>query len=200
MLGGGVIKSEISADRGEITVGDTANRIIAAVELAHRYPSRRIVFVGRDEADFVIRLFEKLGLPGDRIIVERRSRDTIENATFAKQLVMPEPGERWLLVTSAIHMPRAVGVFEMQVLTLRSYPVDYRTTSTQDLWTSSGALMGGIGIMDRAVHEWSGLLVYWMTGRIAVPFPGPMSAIRSRGPSPQASAAEEAGHHRSVAL
>jgi uncharacterized SAM-binding protein YcdF (DUF218 family) len=111
VLGGGVIKTEISAVRVEIAVGDTADRIIAAVELARRYPSARVVFVGRGEADLVIRFFEKLGVMRDRIIVERKSANTAENATFAKQLVMPKPGERWLLVTSAKHMPRAVGVF-----------------------------------------------------------------------------------------
>src|SRR5262245_10890747 len=82
VLGGGVIKSEISAVRGEIAVGDTADRIIAAVELTRRYLSARIVFVGRHEADFAIRFFERLGLPGDKIVVERKSRNTIENATF----------------------------------------------------------------------------------------------------------------------
>jgi uncharacterized SAM-binding protein YcdF (DUF218 family) len=178
VLGGGVIKSQISADRGEIAVGDTANRIIAAVELARRYPSARIVFVGRSEADFVPHFFEKLGLPADRVIVERKSRNTLENATFAKQLVMPKPGERWLLVTSAMHMPRAIGVFRNAGFDVDAYPVDYRTTSTQDFWTFlPGALMGGIGITDRAVHEWSGLLVYWIAGRIAVLFPAPMSKI-----------------------
>ena len=181
VLGGGVIKSEISADRGEIAVGDTADRIIAAVELVRRYPGARVVFVGRNEADFITRFFEKLGLPGDRIIVERKSRNTIENATFAKHLVMPKPGERWLLVTSAMHMPRAVGVFRKAGFDVDAYPVDYRTTSTRGLWTFlPSALMGGIGIMDRAVREWSGLLIYWITGRVAAPFPGPMSAIPSR--------------------
>ena len=178
VLGGGVIKSEISADRGEIAVGDTAGRIIAAVELARRYPNARVVFVGRKEADFVMRLLEKLGLPGDRIILERKSRNTIENATFAKQLLLPKPGERWLLVTSAMHMPRAVGVFRNTGFDVDAYPVDYRTTSTQDLWTFlPSTLTGGIGIMDRAVHEWGGLLVYWITGRIAVLFPAPLSKI-----------------------
>src|SRR5262245_27083299 len=177
VLGGGVIKSEISVDRGENAVGDTADRIIAAVELTRRYPSVRVVLVGRNEADFVVRLFEKLGLSGDRIIVERKSRNTIENATLAKQLVMPKPGERWLLVTSAIHMPRAVGVFRKAGFDVDAYPVDYHTTSTHDLWTLPSALMGGIDTMDRAVHEWSGLLFYWITGRISVPFPGPMSEI-----------------------
>ena len=130
-----MIKSEISADRGEITVGHTADRIIAAVELARRYPSARVVFVGKNEADFVIRLLEKLGVSRDRIIVERKSRNTIENATFAKQLVMPKPGERWLLVTSAMHMPRAVGVFRNAGFDVDAYPVDYRTTGAEDLWT-----------------------------------------------------------------
>src|SRR5262245_30339384 len=63
VLGGGVIKSEISAGRGEISVGDIADRIIAAVELVRHYPSARVVFVGRNEADFIPRSFEKLGLP-----------------------------------------------------------------------------------------------------------------------------------------
>jgi uncharacterized SAM-binding protein YcdF (DUF218 family) len=118
-------------------------------------------------------------LSRDRIIVERKSRNTTENAAFTKQLVMPKPGERWLLVTSAMHMPRAVGVFRKAGFAVDAYPVGYQTASTKDLWTLSSALMGGIGIMDRAVREWNALLVYWITGRISVLFPGPMmSEIR----------------------
>ena len=169
-----MIKTEISASRGEIAVGSSANRIIAAVELARRYPSAQVVFLGRNEADFVIRFLEKFGVPQDRIVVERKSRDTAENATFAKQLVMPKPGERWLLVTCAIHMPRAVGVFRKMGFAVDAYPVDYQTAGTQDLWALSASLMGGIGILDRAAREWTGLLVYWITGRISKPFPRPM--------------------------
>jgi uncharacterized SAM-binding protein YcdF (DUF218 family) len=180
VLGGGVIRAEISAVRDEISVGDTADRIIAAVELARRYPSAHVVFVGRAEADFVIQFFEKLGVSRERVIVERKSSNTVENARLAKQLVVPKPGERWLLVTSAIHLPRAVGVFRKEGLAVEAYPVDYRTTGTKDQWTLSRALMGGIGIMDRAVHEWNGLFVYWISGRISVPYPGPMSKIASQ--------------------
>src|SRR5262245_3403710 len=134
VLGGGVIKTKISANRGEIDVGNSANRIIAAVELARRYPSAQVVFVGRNEADFVVRFFEKFGVPQGRIVVERKSRDTGENAAFAKQLVMPKSGERWLLVTSAIHMSRAVGVFRKMGFAVDAYPVDYQTGGIQDLW------------------------------------------------------------------
>src|SRR5262249_37401970 len=109
-----------------------------------------------------------------RIVVERKSRDTAENATFAKQLVMPKPGEHWLLVTSAIHMPRAVGVFRKMGFAVDAHPVDYQTGGIHDLWTFSASLMGGIGMLDRAAREWTGLLVYWVTGRISEPFPGPM--------------------------
>jgi uncharacterized SAM-binding protein YcdF (DUF218 family) len=94
VVGGGVIKSEISAERDEVTVGRTVNRIIAAVELARRYPDARLVFAGRGEGDFVVRLLEKFGVSKDRVIVERESRNIVENAAFAKQLVMPKAGER----------------------------------------------------------------------------------------------------------
>jgi uncharacterized SAM-binding protein YcdF (DUF218 family) len=90
---------------------------------------------------------------------------------------MPKAGERWLLVTSAMHMPRAVGVFQKAGFAVDAYPVDYQTTGTGNLWTLPSALMGGISITDRVVHEWIGLLAYWITGRISVPFPGPMSEI-----------------------
>ena len=181
VLGGGVIKSEISAERGYVAVGRTAERIIAAIELARRYPGAHVVFAGGGEGDFVVRLLEKLGVPRDRVIVERKSRNTVENAAFAKQLVMPKAGERWLLVTSAMHMPRAVGVFRKAGFAVDAYPVDYLTSGAKDLWTLPGTLMGGIGITDLVVHEWIGLLVYWITGRISVPFPGPMSEIQTRG-------------------
>ncbi len=177
VLGGGVVKSEIAADRGDIAVGDTFQRIFAAAELSRLYPTARIVFTGRSEGDFVVSLFEKLGVPRDRVAVEGKSRNTVENVAFTKKLVRPKAGERWLLVTSAMHMPRAVGVFQKGGFAVEAYPVDYRTTGTKDLWTLPSALMGGIGQTDRAAHEWIGLLVYWITGRISVPFPGPMAEI-----------------------
>ena len=177
---GGVIDAEISAGRGVVTLGDASERIIAAVDLALRYPAARVVFTGGNgnligdgpiEADFAIRLFESLGVPRDRIVIERRARNTIENAEFVKQLVAPEPGERWLLVTSAMHIPRAIGVFREAGFPVEAYPVDYQTVGWEDLWKISDSLMGGIGKTDEAVHEWLGLLVYWIIGRLPVVFP-----------------------------
>lgn len=182
---GGVIDPEISAGRGEVSLSDAAERVTAAVGLARQYPATRVVFTGGNgnliaegpiEADFAIRLFESLGVPRNRITVERRARNTIENAAFTKQLVVPKPGERWLLVTSAMHMPRAIGVFREAGFAVEANPVDYQTAGWYDLWTFSGSLMGGIGSTDAAVHEWLGLFVYWITGRLPVLFPAPESS------------------------
>ena len=188
VLGGGVIRPEMSTYRSEVVLGNTAERMIAAGELARRYPAARVVFSGGNpsliaggpiEADFVVRLFEKLGVPRDRVIVERKSRNTAENAAFSKKLVMPKLGERWLLVTSAMHMPRAVGAFQKAGFAVDAYPVDYQITGTIDLGTLSTALMDNIRKTNLATREWLGLLVYWMTGRISVLFPGPLFSARA---------------------
>ena len=178
---GGVINPERSEARGQISLDEAAERVTVAVELARQYPDARIVFAGGNadlfsgpsEADFAGRFFENLGVPRNRITLETRSRNTAENGVFAKRLMAPKPGERWLLVTSAIQMPRAIGAFRQAGFPVDAYPVDYQTNGREDLWKLSGALMGGINKMDGAVHEWLGLLAYWATGRIPVLFPGP---------------------------
>ena len=58
-------------------------------------------------------------------MLEDQSRNTRENAIFTRRLVDPKPGERWLLVTSAWHMPRAIGVFRKAGFEIEAFPVDY---------------------------------------------------------------------------
>jgi uncharacterized SAM-binding protein YcdF (DUF218 family) len=179
---GGAIDPEISAARGQVTLKEAAERITVAVELARRYPAARIVFSGGNsnlfmagptEATFAARLWANLGVAPNRIILEKLSRSTAENAAFTKHLVAPKPGGYWLLITSAMHMPRAIGAFRKAGFPVEAYPVDYQTTGPRDLLSISGTLMGGIGKTDAAVHEWLGLLAYWMTGRITRLFPAP---------------------------
>jgi uncharacterized SAM-binding protein YcdF (DUF218 family) len=85
--------------------------------LARKYPNARVVFTGGSpnlisgdakEADFAAGLVQSLGIEKSRLILEHRSRNTYENALFTKAMVDPKPGERWLLVTPALHMPRSV--------------------------------------------------------------------------------------------
>src|SRR5262245_7885810 len=91
--------------------------------------------------------------------LEDRSRNTLENAVFSKAIVQPKPGERWLLVTSAYHMPRAIGVFRKAGFPVEPYPVDLRTH-----WIEIGpplfvTMRDGLWRTDTAVHEWVGLAV-----------------------------------------
>ena len=80
----------------------------------------------RKEADFAADIFEGLGVASSRLLMERQSRNTQENAEFSKAMVAPKPGERWLLVTSAFHMPRSVGLFRKAGFAVEPYPVDWR--------------------------------------------------------------------------
>src|SRR6202050_5552837 len=130
---GGAIWPDVSAARGVVKLGDAAERITATVELARRYPSARIVFAGGSaalvcdqipEAPFAVREFEALGVAGNRITAEEQLRNTVENAVFSRLIAHPKSGERWLLVTSAYHMPRAMGVFRAAGFPVEAYPVD----------------------------------------------------------------------------
>ena len=131
------------------------------------------LFGGPREADYVRPLWESFGIARDRILLERDSRNTVENATMTKALVNPKPGERWLLVTSSWHMPRAVGVFRQAGFQVEPYPVDWISTGDELRWLGlSKSFAGGLHAIDNAAHEWVGMLVYWLTGRSSEFFPG----------------------------
>ena len=108
----------------------------AGVELARRYPSALLVFTGGPggllgegpaEAIGARKLWLSLGVPEERMMFEAKSRNTWENALFTRVLVKPKPGETWLLVTSAWHMPRSIGIFRHLGFDVIPYPVAYRT-------------------------------------------------------------------------
>ena len=179
---GGSIDTTVSAARGQVALRDAATRVTMAVGLARRYPEARLVFSGGSgllvakgdtEADDTRRLWLSLGVAADRITIEDRSRNTYENALFTERLIQPKPDERWLLVTSAYHMPRSVGLFRAVGFPVTPCPVDYLTTDGwPDLLPPSDATMNfrQFGI---AAREWIGLVAYRLTGKINQLFPGP---------------------------
>ena len=179
---GGAIAPDVSGARNEVALNESAERVTALAELARRYPKARIVFSGGSgallydegtEAEFVLRLFESFGIPASRVMLEDRSRNTVENAVFSKELLSPKPGERWLLVTSAYHLPRAIGAFRKVGFAVEPYPVDWRTRGNEDAWRPFPTLGDGLRRTDTAVREWVGLAAYWLTGRSSELFPGP---------------------------
>jgi uncharacterized SAM-binding protein YcdF (DUF218 family) len=180
---GGAIDPDLSAAHGVPVLGGSMDRVIIAAGLARRYPNVRILYSGGNaslisdaaakEADYALAVFETLGISRDRVLLERRSRNTQENAEFARDMISPRPGERWLLITSAFHMPRAVGIFRKARFPIEPFPVDWRIGGRADLFRFSVSALEGLGRIDTASREWVGLLAYWATGRTSELFPGP---------------------------
>ena len=177
---GGAINADMSAAHGAPAYTHSVARMIAAAALARRYPNARIVFTGGSadllsndarEADYAIEVFEGLGIPRERLTIERRSRNTAENAEFSRIVAAPKSGERWLLVTSAFHMPRSVGLFRKAGFAVEPYPVDWR--AGVDLWAWRPLSLEGLGVVDASVREWMGLLAYRISGKTSELFPGP---------------------------
>jgi len=183
---GGAIDGTVSATRGVVEIGSAAERMTEAVALARRFPDAKIAFTGGSgsvlpnavgEAPFAERLLLDLGLDRQRILLEGLSRNTAENAVLTKRLLEPKPGERWLLVTTASHMPRSIGAFRAAGFDVEAYPVDWRTRGWVDAGVPFYTLSDGLWRVDTAVHEWLGLVVYWLTGRSSELFPGPRSVV-----------------------
>jgi uncharacterized SAM-binding protein YcdF (DUF218 family) len=81
-------------------------------------------------------------------------------------------------VTSAYHMPRAIGVFRKAGFPVEPYPVDWRTRRAKDGLRPFATIVDGLRQTDTAVHEWVGLAVYWLTGRSSELFPVPLETTR----------------------
>jgi uncharacterized SAM-binding protein YcdF (DUF218 family) len=179
---GASIDPDLSVAHGAAVIRSAPDRVIAAAALAHRYPNARIVFAGGSpnlisndarEADYAGALFESLGIAKARITMERRSRNTQENAEFSKAVAAPKNGERWLLVTSGFHMPRSVGLFRKAGFAVEPYPVDWRVGDRSDLLLFSAIGTDGLARTDIAIREWIGLFAYRATGKIDALLPGP---------------------------
>ncbi len=182
MLGGAEVP-DIWARRGAPTFNDAAERVIAFADLSRRYPQARLAFAGGSgallgggdfiEARMMREVVPMLGIDSARVSYEDKSRNTAENAAFARAMLQPKPGERWLLVTSAWHMPRAIGVFRAAGFPVTAYPTDFRTAGPESLTDPFSRVASGLNLADVAVREWIGLIAYRLTGRTSELMPGP---------------------------
>lgn len=181
VLGGG-FEGGINLVRGGYELNSGGDRYVEAAALARRYPEARIVISGgtgalllegEDDASTAVRLFEALGIPRDRLVLEGKSRNTYENAVFTKELVTPAPGETWLLVTSAFHMPRSMALFRKAGFPVLPWPVDYRTSGREGIGLFVDNPTDSLQATTLALREWIGLFAYRLTGRTDELLPGP---------------------------
>ena len=179
---GGSLDADLSAAHGVTVISGAADRIVSAATLAHRYPNARLVYTGGSpnvlnndakEADYATALFQGLGIAKSRLTMERLSRNTRENAEFTRDLVKPKPGERWLLVTSAYHMPRSMGLFRKAGFPVEAYPADWKVGTKEDLLKYYVNANAGLARIDLGAREWLGLIANRLTGKSDTLLPGP---------------------------
>ena len=180
---GGPIDPELSLAHDTAVFRGSVDRVIATAALALRYPKARVIYSGGNanllfddsakETDYALSVFTGLGISRERLLMEGRSRNTQENAEFSKALAAPKNGERWLLVTSAYHMPRSIGVFRKAGFAVEPYPVDWKVGTRSDLLAFSPYAIEELGRVEVALREWMGLVAYRISGRTGALFPGP---------------------------
>jgi uncharacterized SAM-binding protein YcdF (DUF218 family) len=179
---GGFFEGGINLVRHGYELNNSADRIVEAAILARRYEGAEIVVTGGNgslmldgEGDAVTapRLLEALGIARGRLRLETRSRNTYENAVFTRDLVKPQPGEKWLLVTSAFHMPRSMALFRKAGFDVVAWPADYRTAGDERLSLARDNAIDCLQNMTLAIREWVGLVAYRLSGKIDHVFPAP---------------------------
>lgn len=181
ILLGGFEDAHVSSGRGGLGLNEAAERLTEGLRLALRHPEAKVVFTGgagglfsgADASGPVGAFLAEAGVDPSRLVLESQSRNTFENAVLTRDLVRPQAGSRWLLVTSAYHMPRAVGLFRKVGFDIIAYPVDYRTRGADDLTRFFSRIPQGLMRLDVAVNEWMGLMAYRVLGRTDTLFPAP---------------------------
>lgn len=142
---------------GIIALAGDPDRFAEAGRLARLYPSLKVVLSDNTTMSEALAQLGG-GIDPSRLLLETRSANTYENAGLCAELVKPMPDQHWLLVTGALHMPRAIASFRMAGFNVEPWPVYDRTASE-------------LSMVTEAVHEWLGLVAYKLLGRTAHLFP-----------------------------
>jgi uncharacterized SAM-binding protein YcdF (DUF218 family) len=164
LLGGFHLDVRVANERFDIRSG-MSERVMETVRLSKLYPEARILYSGGGtEAQLGKQILMRLGVERERIIIEDRSRNTAENARLSKIIAAPKQSEKWLLVTSAAHMPRAMGVFRAVGFPVEADPAGFQS-SKPDEGEHERAML--------ALKEYTALFAYWLSGQSNELFPSP---------------------------
>jgi uncharacterized SAM-binding protein YcdF (DUF218 family) len=173
VLGGGIATSN-DRELAKASLSKAADRLGQAYALWRAGKGRVILISGgnlpwdnaeKPEAALAAEMLEAVGVPPDSVIVEGESRNTHENAVNTATLWREKGFRSGFLVTSAVHMPRALATFRAAGLDLTPWPaaVQVRGPLVQnifDLMPDPTAL----AMTSASAKEWLGLLVYRLQG------------------------------------
>ncbi len=178
VLGGGENR-QVSKAHGVASMHNSVLRLVTAAALLRAHPEAQLYFSGGGavavvtpptESDIAQILLSEMGTDAARVHLENKSRNTWENFVFTKALAQPKPGETWVLVTSATHMPRSIGIARQVGWPMIAYPTDFVTSPYP---VSPLGLMPQLETLDIAGHEWLGLIGYYLSHKTSALFPAP---------------------------
>lgn len=173
VLGGALEPAYVWEGHGQPALNGAAERMVAALPLLQEHPSWTLLFTGGEgelfgrglsEAGRARLFFAAMGVAPQRLLFESASRTTYENAVMSAALPGVDKTRRWLLVTSAWHMPRALATFAQAGWNVVPYPVDYRS-GQRTPWTQY-SLAEGAARWQLVLHECVGWLAYRLAGRL----------------------------------
>ena len=166
----GAEQVRLSEIHSQPQIGAQGDRLTTFLMLAHAHMEARLVHSGgAPESNVARALFLGAGVASNRVVFEDKSRDTCESAQLSRKLIAPGVGERWVLVTTAAHMPRSVACFRAADWDVIPYPTDFKNGPTP--WSLD--VLSNLAKLDYAVHEWLGLMYYRLRGYTHDLYPGP---------------------------
>lgn len=182
VLGGGT--EPAFPPRSQPEVNSAGDRVLYAATLYRQGKAPLVIVSGgnvafRGEqpstpASDMRHLLEMLGVPPEAILEEDQSQNTYENALYCAKLLKERHIQQVILVTSALHMPRSVKLFEKQGIEVIPAPADFAVPfqEWEDLLHAPipaqlVALLpssSNLQLTTNVLHEYIGILVYWMRG------------------------------------
>ena len=172
---GGATNPLLTLEFGQVSLHGSVERLTESIKLIKKFPYAKVIFAGGsgsikhpklDHAEVVKKFFKEMGVDANNIIYEKKSRNTYENIFYAKNIINPKKNEKWLLVTSAFHLHRALSVAEKLKWNFIPYPTDFSMLKDYD-WTHHYGFFNNISRFHEATYEWLGIIYYYYTGRSA---------------------------------
>ncbi len=161
--------------KGNGYFSNAADRFVQVTKLYRQGTIKNIVVSGGSlwgdkpaEASFVKQQLQLQGIPASNIFCEEKSRNTFENATYTRVLLDSlKLFPPFLLITSALHMPRAKGIFKKAGVNVTGHPSNYLVVDRQMDWDDF--VIPRIEVLDKwslLIKEIAGVIVYKMAGKI----------------------------------
>ena len=173
VLGGGTAAGRLQQSHAHPLINDAGERLAVSAALALRHPALPLIYTGGEgdpqgggpsEAERAWVFYDSFRIPAGQVRYEQVSRNTYENALLTAQMPGVNPQARWLLLTSAWHMPRSMATFEKAGWNVTAYPVDHRAEEVT-AWTRY-SLLNGASAWQLVLNELVGLVAYRLAGRL----------------------------------